>query len=111
MTTLLSNRLNKAALWVMIAMMIVLGVILVVFSILVRDIAFPKAHPMLFTLETLALSIIPALPLFLMAHFRGVTQKHAWILFGSFAIKLFAVHILFQFSGFYTWSLPSRNNV
>lgn len=92
----------------MFAMVIVLGVILTVFSVLVRDIAFPKAHPFAFAIETIALGILPALPIFVLAHYRGVTRGHAWVLFASLAAKLVVVHLLFQFSGFYTWSLPKR---
>lgn len=106
--SLLIDRLNKAAMWVMISMLIALAAMLVVFSILVRDLAFPRAHPFLFTIETVSLAVIPAMPIFLLAHFRRVPTAHAWLLFGSLAAKLLVAHLLFQFSGFYTWSMPSR---
>lgn len=80
-------------------------------SIIVRDTAFPTAHPWLFTVETLLVAFIPASVIYVMSDFRdnGVfdfNKLNREFLF--LATKFGIFHLLFQFSGVYAYLFGSR---
>lgn len=75
-------------------------------SMIVKDTAFPSAHPWLFLAETAIVALIPASVLYVMADFRdngaldfSTLNKEFLLLAAKFGI----FHLLFQFSGVYTF--------
>ena len=73
------------------------------FSILIRDLAYPVANPIRFTVETFLMALLPSTLIFILPLMRqkAVTEL-TWIEYGAMAVKFGLVHILFQFSGIYT---------
>ena len=73
------------------------------FSILIRDLTFPQAYPLNFTLETLFVAFVPALMIFAMTILRNKpVSAGVFLEYGLLAVKFGLAHILFQFSGVYT---------
>lgn len=79
-------------------------------SIVVQDTAFPRAHPWLFFIETLIVGFVPASVIYVMQDFRddGIfdlskLNREFIFLAGKFAI----FHLLFQFSGIYSYFFGS----
>ena len=80
---------------------------LAVVSIIIRDNIYPSKFPLRFTVETLLMSFVPALLLLLMANFRGYTiDSKVGMEFGVLALKFGILHLLLQFSGFYSDTFP-----
>ena len=77
------------------------------FSVLIRDLQYPIIKPWEFTIETLVMSFIPSLIIFLMTAFRGhkITNE-TWLEYIGLCVKFGLLHILFQFSGVYSSILP-----
>ena len=78
-------------------------VTLSVASIIVRDVTFPKKHPIKFTIETLLMAFVATIPFMFIVWSRtgslGVSDLTDFIVL---IIKFTGLHILFQFSGIYT---------
>jgi len=73
------------------------------FSVLIQDLKYPREHPIEFTIETLLVSFIPALIVFVIMYFRKKEINHITFLeYLVIAAKFGVVHILSQFSGFYS---------
>jgi hypothetical protein len=75
-------------------------------SVVVQDTTFPTQHPWLFLIETLVVGFVPASVLYVISDFRSDGKLDLsdmnWDFFflaGKFAI----FHLLFQFSGIYTY--------
>ncbi len=84
-------------------------VFLATVSALVRDLAYPNAHPWLFSTEVLLMAIPPALVFLLMSKFRGYPiTSTTWEEFALLAGKFGALHIFLQFSGFYSNVFPPK---
>jgi len=82
-------------------------VVLSGYSILIRDLQFPTTNPIGFTIETLTMAFIPSLVIFVMAALRGhKIDFQVWLEFGGLIIKFGLLHILLQFSGFYSSIFP-----
>jgi heme/copper-type cytochrome/quinol oxidase subunit 3 len=80
---------------------------LTVVAIVVRDTAYPIAKPLNFTLETMMMTFLSSSVLLAMAPLRGQkidleTLKE----FGILSVKFGALHLLLQFSGFYSNVFP-----
>lgn len=95
-----STALIKDLLLVLILFMIVVFGWL---SFLVRDTKFPMEHPLEFIVETLLVSILPALTLFVVYYIRKIPLGKDGVLgFGVIALKCVVGHLLLQFSGVYS---------
>lgn len=75
-------------------------------SMVVRDTAFPQAHPWLFLVETLVVAFVPASVIYVMQDFRddgnfNMSQLNKEFVF--LAAKFGVFHLLFQFSGMYSY--------
>ena len=70
---------------------------------IVKDTTFPVKHPWLFALETILVGFVPASILYVMSDLRGVNTINLNVDFLLLAIKFGIFHILFQFSGIYTY--------
>lgn len=84
-------------------------IVLSVVSFLVKDVTYPEKSPLYFTIETLMMSLSSSMIIFLMTYFRGYgftmsTIEEFFILFLKFGI----LHILLQFSGFYSYIFPPK---
>jgi hypothetical protein len=84
-------------------------VFLSVVSAIVRDFTYPKKKPMNFAIETLTMATLSSLIIFLMTYLRGYpfttkTVEEFGILFAKFGI----LHVLLQFSGFYSYIFPPK---
>lgn len=78
-------------------------VIASVFSVLIHDLKYPNEHPVAFTVETFAVSLFPALALFIMTFLRGKPiTRHTYIEYILLSVKFGLAHILMQFAGIYT---------
>ena len=97
-----SNNIIK---WSTVGFGIVFGSYLILLSIFNRDLKYPKEHPLLFTLETLLFSFTGSSLVFLMAHGRGVLSLKTLVSFLIDSLKFGILHILLQFSGFYSYTL------
>lgn len=91
--------------WSMDIARIVMIIFLVVVSIFAKDIKYPKEHPYLFTLETLLMSFGVASLIFFMAYGRGVLNIETLFEYLIKVLKYGLLHILLQFSGFYSYLL------
>jgi hypothetical protein len=75
-------------------------------SMVVQDTAFPRVHPWLFFIETLVVGFVPASVIYVMQDFRddgilNLSKLNREFLF--LAGKFAAFHLLFQFSGIYSY--------
>lgn len=95
-----SNDIIK---WTIIALVIVAAIYLIYLSIFIRDFKYPNQHPYLFTLETLLFSLGTASIIFLMSYGRGTLNIMTFVEFLVVALKFGILHILLQFSGFYSY--------
>ena len=81
------------------------------YSALIRDLAYPVYSPLRFTIETLLMGVLPASIIYLMTVFRGYTiTNYTNIEFVVLFIKFALLHILLQFSGFYTELFPFKKS-
>ena len=72
-------------------------------SLLIRDVKYPIQYPILFTMETLVMGILPASTLFILYHLRGLPiTVHILYAFLVFAVKCMIAHVLLQLSGVYS---------
>jgi hypothetical protein len=71
----------------------------------VQDTAFPHAHPWLFLIETLIVALVPASVIYVMTDFRdnGKVNFPPTAEYFLLATKFAIFHLLFQFSGIYTF--------
>lgn len=82
-------------------------------SMIVRDTAFPQAHPWLFFVETLVVSFVPASVIYVMQDFRDDGDFNLSKLNREFlllAAKFGVFHMLFQFSGMYSYFFGSKSS-
>lgn len=84
-------------------------VFLSVVSFLIKDLEYPQRSPLYFTIETLIMALSSSTIIFLMTYFRGYsftlsTFEEFFLLFAKFGI----LHILLQFSGFYSYIFPPK---
>jgi hypothetical protein len=80
-------------------------------SMIVQDTAFPSEHPWLFIVETLIVSILPASIIYVITDFRDNGRLDFTSLNREFlllATKFGLFHLLFQFSGVYTYMIGSN---
>jgi hypothetical protein len=80
-------------------------------SMIVQDTTFPSEHPWLFFVETLIVSILPASIIYVITDFRDNGSLDLSSLNREFlllAAKFGLFHLLFQFSGVYTYMLGSH---
>jgi hypothetical protein len=81
-------------------------------SIIVQDTVFPRAHPWLFLIETLVVGFVPASVIYVMQDFRddgnfNISQLNLeFLLLGA---KFGIFHMLFQFSGLYSYLFGTRS--
>jgi hypothetical protein len=72
-------------------------------SFLVQDTTFVVEHPLEFMVESLLVSILPALTLFVVYYIRKIPLGKEGVLgFGVIALKCVVAHLLLQFSGVYS---------
>jgi len=79
-------------------------------SMVVQDTAFPTDYPWLFFIETLVVSFVPASVIYVITDFRNDGILDFSTLNRDFlflAAKFGIFHLLFQFSGVYTYLLSS----
>jgi hypothetical protein len=75
-------------------------------SYVVQDLKYPREHPISFTLETLCATFVPGLILYVIMLFRGVSiTTHRHLEYLAMSVKFGLLHIMFQFSGVYTYAL------
>lgn len=77
-------------------------------SALVRDVYYPINRPWSFTAEVFLMAIPPALTFLVMVALRGyaLTTADVWEKFVMLLAKFGLLHVLLQFSGFYSDILP-----
>ena len=75
---------------------------------LVRDVYYPMNRPWAFTAEVFLMAIPPALTFLVMVALRGyaLTTADVWEKFAILILKFGLLHVLLQFSGFYSDILP-----
>jgi hypothetical protein len=78
-------------------------------SLYVRDLTYPSKSPWSFTLETFAMALLGSSIIFIMTRLRGypITTK-TFEEFGLVVLKFGVLHILLQFSGFYSYIFPPK---
>jgi hypothetical protein len=78
-------------------------VIMIWFSISVRDLKYPRENKLRFTIEVILSGFLPSLFIFLLYYLRGIPITKITV--GGFiflSIKLCFFHVLSQFSGLYS---------
>jgi hypothetical protein len=81
--------------------------ILTTLSFMIRDLWYPINFPGNFTIETLLMGFLPAFVFLLMPLFRGYTYTRETIFeFVILVVKFGLLHVLLQFSGFYSSIFP-----
>lgn len=90
---------------VSIILIILVGMaVLIPMAVVRQDYGIMVKNPLMFLFETLLIGVVPALPFLFFMVSRGISSAAAYALFISFAVKFAAIHILFQISGFYSYS-------
>jgi glycerol uptake facilitator-like aquaporin len=77
-------------------------------AMVVQDTQFPREHPLQFLIELLIVSFVPASVIYVMTDFRDNGKIDFPALHREFMIlaaKFGLFHLLFQFSGFYSYSI------
>lgn len=78
-------------------------VFLSVVSIFVKDLTFPNKYPLKFTIETLFMALTGSSIVFLMSYLReNKVSITTFLEFLLLFVKFGVLHILLQFSGFYS---------
>lgn len=100
-----TNLITDTIVFIVGATIIFLSVV----ASVVKDLSYPQKSPVSFTLETMAMATFSSLTIFLMTILRGYTISTSTIeeflvLFAKFGI----LHILLQFSGFYSYIFPPK---
>jgi len=94
---------------VTLAVIIAAFVLLAVVSGLIRDLTYPMKSPVKFTIEALLMGFLPAFVFLLMAVFRGYPINGTVLEeFALLAAKFGILHVLLQFSGFYSFVFPPK---
>jgi hypothetical protein len=97
--------------------LIIASLVLVTFAGLVLgcwvgDIVFPVTNPLLFTVETLVMGLGSAALMVALFHFTRSNPNHTPTImeilpeFCVLAAKFGVLHLIFQFTGFYSWAFP-----
>lgn len=92
--------LSHATIWIIVLIFIVL----IITSAIVRDYRYMVEKPLFFMVETIMISILPALPIFFFYVTRSTSPKQTTLTFLALVIKFAALHILFQLSGIYSYT-------
>jgi uncharacterized SAM-binding protein YcdF (DUF218 family) len=100
----LFNKSNAIIQWSIIIAVVIAVIYLVVLSIIVQDLKYPRDHPYLFTLETLLFSLGCGAIVFLMAYGRDDLGLSTVFEFIIISLKFGILSILLQFSGFYSYA-------
>ena len=82
-------------------------------SIIVQDTVFPRLHPWLFVVETLVVGFVPASVIYVMQDFRDDGDFNLSKLNMEFLLlgaKFGIFHLLFQFSGLYSYLFGASRN-
>lgn len=72
-------------------------------AIIVRNYDLIVNSPLIFTVETILMSILPGIPLLFFVISRKISFAKAWLWFGTTSIQFGIFHILLQLSGTYDW--------
>jgi hypothetical protein len=79
------------------------------YSVIVRDLTYPRAQPIRFTIETLYMALSCSSFIFVMAFLRGYTiDMDVSIEFLALLVKFGLLHTLLQFSGIYSQLFPYK---
>lgn len=100
-----SNDILK---WGTIIVIIIVLIYLIALSVINQDLKYPRENPGLFTLETLLFSLGSGAIIFLMAYGRDDLTLMTIIEYLIVAAKFGVLHILLQFSGFYSYVFAYR---
>ncbi len=93
------DMIFNAIIFIVVASFIFLSTV----SAIVKDLGFPRSKPFNFTIETLLMAFLPSLVFLAMPYLRGYKySSHTALEFFVLAIKFGVLHILLQFSGFYS---------
>lgn len=86
-------------------------VVLITLSIIVKDLEYPNALPFNFTIETLMMAFLPSIGVLLIPKLRGYEYTTETIYQFVLTVLRFGVlHILLQFSGFWSDLFPPLEN-
>lgn len=99
----IADTLNKISFWLITICFIGVLLVLTVYALIIRETELVKRKPLIFLLELLAFSIIPAIPVFIFGYVRDLPLKLTFYIFITFVLKLAILHLLLEFSGFYKW--------
>lgn len=107
--------LSTGALLTNLVLIVIVGAIVFFgyVSFAVQDTVFPRAHPWLFFIETLVVGFIPASVIYVMQDFRDDGNFNLSKLNMEFLLlgaKFAIFHLLFQFSGVYSYLFGSASN-
>ena len=94
----------------LIAVLIIGFAILLGVTFAVRDFKIIAERPLIFIVETLVISVIPAVPLFFFTLSRGISMASATKWVAGLSIKFAIFHIVFQTSGFYTYMFQNSES-
>jgi hypothetical protein len=90
-----------------IFIVIVSFLLLAVMSGVIQDLAYPIGKPVNFTIETLLMAFLPASVFLIMTPLRGYSiDGKSFEEFTILSLKFGLLHILLQFSGFYSNLFP-----
>jgi len=98
-------NINTLMMNIILFSLILAIVIFSALSYLVKDFDYPREHPLYFTLETLFAAFVPSSMFYAIMFLRGIpatfSRNMEYLLLSA---KFGLLHILFQFSGFYTYA-------
>jgi hypothetical protein len=100
---LLIKTSNSVILWSSVIFFSIALIYLILMSILKRDLKFPSSHPYLFIFESLIVSLSMGLLYILMTYGRSKFNLAVIYEFILNVIVFLILHLLLQFSGFYSY--------
>ena len=105
---MLPDRSYKIVLITTMATMGSFAVFMVVFSVLVRYTQFMTSHPVRFAIETVLVSFLSSIPLYIAAYNRNTRIKVATVQFLILMLKIAVFWVLMELSGVNSLLFPSR---
>lgn len=104
----LASLLNTISIWTITIGVSMYVLLLVIICFMAPEWGFLRSSPIEFVVELIAFPTFACLPIILFAYFRNLKVKDTVILFVSFWIKIFILHLLLEISGFYLFALSPK---
>lgn len=98
----------KIAKYSTIILFSIAAIILIIFSILVRDVSYIRKYPIKFVLEMILVGVLSSIPIFLIAQSRKSSYKRATRDFIVLTVQFILFWVLAELSGINAYLFPIK---